>query len=68
MGDKITLEDKTMDLNYTSTITGISDYSVGFTVFMDIDSMRELFGEDEDYINVLYSDEKLDIEEGRLYS
>ncbi len=68
VGDKITLEDKTMDLNYTFTITGISDYSVGFTVFMDIDSMRELFGEDEDYINVLYSDEKLDIEEGRLYS
>ena len=64
----VTLEDKTMDLNYTFTITGISDYSVGFTVFMDIDSMRELFGEDEDYINVLYSDEKLDIEEGRLYS
>ena len=68
VGDKITLEDKTMDLNYTFTITGISDYSVGFTVFMDISSMRELFGEDEDYINVLYSDEKLDIEEGRLYS
>jgi putative ABC transport system permease protein len=68
VGDKITLEDKTMDLNYTFTITGISDYSVGFTAFMDIDSMRELFGEDEDYINVLYSDEKLDIEEGRLYS
>ena len=68
VGDKITLEDKTMDLNYTFTITGISDYSVGFTVFMDIESMRELFGEDEDYINVLYSDEKLDIEEGRLYS
>jgi putative ABC transport system permease protein len=35
---------------------------------MDIDSMRELFGEEEDYINVLYSDEKMDIEEGRLYS
>lgn len=68
VGDKITVEDKTMDLNYTYTITGISDYSVGFTVFMDIDSMRELFGEDEDYINVLYSDDKLDIEEGRLYS
>ena len=68
VGDKISLEDKTMDLNYTFTITGISDYSVGFTVFMDIDSMRELFGEDKDYINVLYSDEKLNIEEGRLYS
>jgi putative ABC transport system permease protein len=68
VGDKITVEDKTMDLNYTFTITGISDYSVGFTIFMDIDSMRELFGEEEDYINVLYSDEKMDIEEGRLYS
>ena len=35
---------------------------------MDIDSMRELFGEEEDYYNIILSDEKLDIEEGRLYS
>ena len=30
--------------------------------------MRELFGEDDDYYNVVMSDRELDIEEGRLYS
>lgn len=30
--------------------------------------MRELFGRDDDYYNVLFSDDSLDIEEGRLYS
>ena len=67
-GDKITLEDRTQDVNYTFTITGISEYSVGFTIFMDADSMRELFDKDEDYYNVIYADEDLHVEEGRLYS
>ena len=68
VGDKITLEDRTQDVNYTFTITGISEYSVGFTIFMDAASMRELFDKDEDYYNVIYADEDLHVEEGRLYS
>ncbi len=67
-GDKITLEDSAMDQYYTFNVTDVSDYSVGFAIFMDIDSMRELFGEEAGYINVLYSDEPLDIDEARLYS
>ncbi len=30
--------------------------------------MRELFCEDKDYYNAVFSDEKLDIDESRLYS
>lgn len=67
-GDKLTLNDSAEDTDYTFTVSDITKYSPGFTIFMDIDSMRELFGEDDDYFNVIYSDKKLDIDEGRLYS
>ncbi len=68
VGDKLILSDKANDMDYAFTVDGIADYSVGLSVFMDIDSMRELFGQDEDYYNMLLSDEKLDIDEGRVYS
>ena len=67
-GDKMTFSDHANDIDYTFTVTDICDYSPGFTLFMDIDSMRELFGREEDYYNALYSDTELDIDEGRLYS
>ncbi|MCR4758846.1 MAG: ABC transporter permease, partial [Oscillospiraceae bacterium] len=67
-GDRVIFHDAAADADYSFTVTGISDYSVGFTVFMDIDSMRELFSQEEDYFNTVYSDKALDIEEGRLYS
>ena len=68
VGDKIIFTDTAEDIDYAFTIEDVVPYSVGITVFMDIDSMRELFGEEEDYYNIILSDEKLDIEEGRLYS
>ncbi len=67
-GDKIILTDNAADIDYAFTIAEVVPYSVGLTVFMDIESMRELFGEDEDYYNVVLSDKELDIDEGRLYS
>lgn len=67
-GDKIILSDNVEGIDYAFTIADVTEYSVGLTVFMDIDSMRELFGEDDDYYNVILSDHELDIEEGRLYS
>ena len=67
-GDKIILSDEAEGKDYAFTVQGVADYSVGLSVFMDIDSMRELFGRDDDYYNVLFSDDSLDIEEGRLYS
>ncbi|MBP1548906.1 MAG: FtsX-like permease family protein [Oscillospiraceae bacterium] len=68
VGDKFILSDRANDMDYTFTVEGIADYSVGLSVFMDIDSMRELFGRDDDYYNMLLSDEKLDIDVGRIYS
>lgn len=67
-GDKLILTDSANDMDYAFTITDIADYSAGVAVFMDIDSMRELFGQDDDYYNMLLSDSTLDIDEGRLYS
>lgn len=62
------LTDKANDTDYVFTVDGIAEYSVGLSVFMDIDSMRELFGQDEDYYNMLLSDNELDIDMGRVYS
>ena len=67
-GDKLTLSDFAADTDYTFTVSDIARYSPGFTLFMDIESMRDLFGEDDDYFNAVYSDKELDIDEGRLYS
>ncbi|MBQ9609642.1 MAG: ABC transporter permease, partial [Lachnospiraceae bacterium] len=67
-GDKVIFTDLTADTDYAFTVTDSVEYAPGFTIFMDIDSMRELFDVDEDYFNVVYSDKELDIENGRLYS
>ena len=68
IGDKVILADSANGLDYAFTIEDICDYSASLMVFMDIDSMRELFGQEDGYYNVLFTDKLLDIEEGRLYS
>lgn len=67
-GDSFFLTDSATDTSYSFVVDGTARYSPGFTVFMDIDSMRELFGKEDDYFNVVYSDKELDIDSGRLYS
>lgn len=67
-GDKLILTDSANEMDYAFTVEDVCGYSVGLTAFMDIDSMRELFGQREDYFNTLLSDKELDIDEGRLYS
>lgn len=67
-GDKLILTDSATDMDYAFTITDIAEHSAGLAVFMDIDSMRELFGREDDYYNMLLSDSVLNIDEGRLYS
>lgn len=42
-------------------------YFASFAVFMDIDDMRDLFGQNDDYFNVAFSDHELDIDGERLY-
>lgn len=67
-GDKIVLTDEEEDRDYTFTVDGVTEYSTGLYVFMNIDSMRELFSESDDYYNVVFSDHALSIPSGRLYS
>ncbi len=67
VGDKIILTDNANDIDYAFTVADVVPYSVGLTVFMDIESMRELFGEEDDYYNAVMADTKLDIDDGRLY-
>lgn len=66
-GDKFILTDSANSMDYAFTVADVCDESAGLMVFMDIDSMRELFGEEDDYYNCLLSDKPLDIDEGRLY-
>ncbi|MCR5141399.1 MAG: FtsX-like permease family protein [Ruminococcus sp.] len=67
-GDRVTFTDAAEDRDYSFTVTDTTQYSPGFTIFMDIESMRGLFDKDEDYYNAVFSDKELDIDSGRLYS
>lgn len=68
IGDEFVLTDNAEDKDYGFTVEAICDYAGGLSVFMDIDSMRELFGQEEDYYNMLLSDKELVIDEGRIYN
>ncbi len=68
VGDQLVLNDGQNDRSYAFTVDGVVEYAPAFFVFMDIGSMRELFGMPEDYYNTVFSDRDLNIEPGRLYS
>jgi len=68
VGDVFTLTDEKGERLYAFRVYKIFDYSASMMVFMDIDRCRDMFGEDDDYFNVVFSDHKLDIDSGRLYS
>ncbi|MCR4689620.1 MAG: ABC transporter permease [Saccharofermentans sp.] len=68
VGDEFTLEDSSNDRLYAFRVERIVDFAASFMIFMDIDECRELFGEDDDYFNAVFSDHALDIDSGRLYS
>lgn len=67
-GDKLIVTDDEEDKNYCFNITDVADYSTSMYAFMDIESMRELFDKEDDYFNVVFSDDELDIPTGRLYA
>lgn len=50
------------------SVDEITQYSTAFFVFMDIDALREMMGQEDNYYNVIFSDRELDIEPGRLQS
>lgn len=68
VGDVITLKDEENNKFYAFEISDITQYAPGFMVFMPYDKALELFGEQDDYYNVVFADHELDIEPGRLYS
>lgn len=65
---KIILTDEEEERDYAFTVDGVTNYSAGLYVFMNIDSMRELFGQEDTYFNVVFSDRELSIPSGKLYS
>lgn len=68
VGDEFTLKGENGDRMYAFKVAKIIDYSASLMCFMDIDRCRDMFGEDDKYFNVVFSDHELDIPGGRLYS
>lgn len=66
VGDKLVLTDSVNEVDYAFTVDAVTPYSVGLYVFMDIDSMRELFGKKESYYNVVFTSDDISIEPERL--
>ena len=67
-GDVLVLKDEVNDVNYAFTVADVAHYSSALYAFMDRDAMQELFGQSDDYYNVVFADHALDIDTGRLYS
>ncbi len=65
-GETVVLEDREAEQYYAFEVESIVKYSTSFMVFMDLDEMREMFDEDDDYYNVVFSDHELPIEPGKL--
>ncbi len=68
IGDKVILTEDEEDVDHAFTVEDIIQYATGLYAFMDIDSMRRLFGEKDDFYNVVLADHKLDVDVGRLYA
>lgn len=68
IGDKVVLTDEEEDRDYAFEVKDITQFASGLYAFMDIESMRKLFGEGDDYYNVVFADHELDIDSDRLYA
>ncbi len=68
VGDNIVLNDHIEDKSYSFRVAGIVPYSNGLYIFMDMDNMRKVFGNEKNYYNTILSDKKLNIESGRIAS
>ncbi len=67
-GEEVVVSDEDKEVKYAFKVSDIVKYSSGFYIFMDIDEMRDMMGEADDYYNVLFADKEIDINPGRLYS
>ena len=67
-GEEFVVTDDDKEMKYAFSVKEITDYSTSYYIFMDIDVMRDMMGESDDYYNVVFSDKELDIDPGRVYS
>ena len=67
-GEEFVVTDDEKEIKYAFSVKEITDYSTSFYIFMDIDVMRDMMGEADDYYNVLFTKKKLDIDPGRVYA
>ncbi len=65
VGGEVTLVDEENNRLYAFEVGEIVQYAPAFYVFMDIDAMRDMMGEKDDYYNVVFSDSPLPIDPGR---
>lgn len=66
--DTFSLSDEINNVSYEFKVKEIVQYAVGLYVFMDIDSMRELFNQEDNYYNAVLSKDEISTENDRLYS
>lgn len=59
-GDTITLSDDNNGKDYTFTVSGGYDYAAALSIFMPQKAFNEKFGNDENYFNGYFTNEKLD--------
>lgn len=67
-GDKMVFTDEVNHRDYAFTVKDVVYMESAFYCFMDLDAMRELFGQEDDYYNVVFAGHSLDVDAGRLYS
>lgn len=67
VGEDFVLDDAEEDRSYVFRVAGITEYAASFYAFMEIEDARELFGEEDGYYNVVFSDKALDIPSDRIY-
>lgn len=66
VGDKIDLTDTMNNEKRSMTVVGVTDLAYGMYLFTDLDAMRETYDLDNDYWNVIYSDEPVGLNEEML--
>lgn len=67
-GDEITLRDTLEEKDHKFKVKSVEEYGYGLYIFMDIDIMREYFGMDSNYYNIVMSDKALDIDNNYVSS
>lgn len=68
VGDTFVMHDSINERMYAFEVVDIVDTGNMLDAYMDIESMRTLFGQDAAYYNTLYADTTLDIDGGRVAS